>query len=270
MKNSMIKFIGLSFLMVLTAFGVLGAKSLPPGADLDVSIQGPSTANVNSAYIYTVNVGNIGNRDASGVQVTVEFPLTNTSPQVYILGKVTGIDANKCSIVSRKLVCNLNTIRKNRNGSFTFSFEYPVSTKPLQIKATATTTSSNERNPNNNLATITPTVGYATNQITSLSVTASHCTGQNLTSYFECELFPSSIQSFAMDLNLGGTISLQYPGYYGAWDQNISPQQLHFTISDGSGVVAEFNGFASSQNCFEGITTFPQSPNYISPYKVCG
>lgn len=269
MKNSMIKFIGLSFLTVLAAFGLANTAEAARPADLEVNIQGPSTANVNSAYIYTVNVKNVGGSDASNVRVSVEFPLTNTSPTVHILGKLTGINANKCSVVSRKLECNLNTIRKNRNSSFSFSFESPVSTKPLQIKATATTTS-NETNLNNNNKTIAPTVGYAANQITSLSVTASHCTGQNLTSYFECELFPSSIQSFAMDLNLGGTISLQYPGYYGSWDQNISPQQLHFTVSDGSGVVLEFNGFASSQNCFEGITTFPQSPNYISPYKVCG
>jgi len=76
-----------------------------------------------------------------------------------------------------------------------------------------------------------------------------------------------------MTLDAGGNITLPYPGYFGQWDQvqtTQSPnQQLHFTISDGSGFTAEFNGFATTNTCFEGLTTFIPQSNYVSPYKVC-
>ena len=267
-KNRSKKIIVLSFFLTLIALSAVTASATPPPpADLQVQLQGPSSAFVRSPYIYTVNVKNTSGTTASGVNVTVEFPLTNTSPTVHILGNLSGIDS-RCQLISNKLQCNLGSIMKNKAKSFTFNFAFPVSTKVLELKATGSTTSS-EPNTANNMSAIVPALAYPSNQITSANVLVSLCTGRGLTSYFECELYPSSISQFTATLNVGGTMTLPEPGYVGQWDQFTSTQQLHFIITDGNGFSAEFNGFAINSTCFEGITTFIPDNGYNSAYKVC-
>lgn len=269
MKN-----IGLSFLFVFFVCGLGTAFALPPAPpDIRVQVSGPATAVVRSPYQYTVNVRNIGGSKANGVTVTVDFPQTNTSPQVFILGTVSGI-GNGCQLVSRRLQCSAGNLNPNAQRNFTFNFAYPVSTKTLEIKATGVSTSANEANPTNNIASVFPAIGYATNQITSANVLISNCTGTNLTSFFECELFPGSQQNFTMTLDSGNTISNLPSGYTGIWTQiqstNQPFQQLQFTITEtASGELINFNGFASTNTCFEGMTTFSSNSNYVSPYKVC-
>lgn len=261
------------FTFVFLMFGANAVFAAPPAPNLSVlPWQGPTTAMVNTPYQYKVRVKNIGNQMAQSVRVVVDLPLTDTSPTRHILGKITGIQTG-CSIVSRKLQCDLGNLSQNQTKFFTFNFELPVSSKTLTFKATASTTSTNEVDGNNNWLDYTPAINYPTNQITSANVLVSLCTGTTLTSHFECELFPSSIQTFTMRLEQGGTITnLPDQSYTGSWDQNQTTQtafqQLHFTISDGFN-GAEFNGFASGSNCFEGITNFIPTSNYLSPYKVC-
>jgi len=131
-------------LSLVSAFVALSAGTLyaapPQPADLRVMPwQGPASAMVNSPYQYTVTVKNIGGRAASDVKVTVDFPLTNTSPTKYILGKLTGIDPQKCQIVSNKLECNLGNLSVNQSKFFTFNFELPVSTRTITFTAVAST-----------------------------------------------------------------------------------------------------------------------------------
>lgn len=270
-KNPRKHIIALSFLLALFALSAGTASANQRRPDLRVQMQGPSSAFVNSPYVYTVNVRNIGNTTAAGVKVIIEFPQTDTSPQKYILGTLSGID-NRCQIVTRKLQCSLNNVPVNQQGvSFTFNFTLPVSTKVLEIKATAsTTTTPGDPNLGNNTVTLTPSLSYATNQLLStVNVLNSHCTGQGLTSYFECELFQSSISHHTATLNVGGTVSFPFSGYSGTWYQQ-TPQQLYFNYTDGNNVmILEFNGYATSPTCFEGMVKFIPSSNYISPYKVC-
>ena len=262
-------FIVLSFLVAFFGFGFETASALPPQPpDIRVQIQGPATAYARSPYQYTVNVKNIGGSTANGVTVYVDFPQTNTSPQQYILGTVSGIQSG-CQIVSRRLQCSLGSITHSGPGQtkqFTFNFAYPVSTKTLEVKATGTSTSTNEANPANNVASVFPAIGYATNQLTSANVLVSMCTGQNLTSFFECELFSGSQQFVTLALNSDTTISYQGQ-YVGNWFQGTN-QQLKMTLNDG-GSTANFNGFAVNNTCFEGLTTFTPASPYVSPYKVC-
>ncbi len=274
MKNYKVKKnISLSFLFVVFVFGLGNAFALPPQPpDIRVQVSGPTTAMVNSPYQYTVNVRNIGGAKANGVTVMVDFPQTNTSPQVYILGQVSAI-GNGCQLVSRRLQCSAGNLNPNAQRNFTFSFSYPVSTKTLEIKATGSSTSTNEANPNNNIASVFPAINYPTNQITAANVTVSLCTGTNLSSYYECELFPSSQQHFTMRLESGGMITdLPDSNFTGTWTQiqttNQPFQQLQFTLSDGY-TSASFDGYASSTTCFEGKTTFLPTSNYNSQYKVC-
>lgn len=255
----------------LLTFGLMAAVTAmaapPPPADLRVQFQGPATAAVYSPYVYTATVRNIGNQRADNVRLVVEFPLTATSPQQYILGTLAGYDTTKCSIVSLKLQCNLGRVNNNQQTSISFNFTLPISSQTLKLKATASTTS-NEPNQSNNQVDLTPTLAYPTVEITSANVLNSHCTGTGLTSYFECEKFPSSISYHTATLEADRTITLPEPGWTGQWDQPTL-QELHFTYTDNMGSSAEFNGFARSSTCFEGIVTFLPLGNYNSAYRVC-
>jgi hypothetical protein len=258
-------FVLLSVLVCLfLASGTIFANPVSP--DLEVEFLGQNSPFVYSPYTYRVRVENIGGQRADDVNVVIDLPLTDTSPTQHILGNLTGVDSN-CQIVANKLVCDLGNIKGGKRKTIRFNFEFPVSTKPLEMKATASNTSG-DSNPANDEATKTPNFRYPNNLITSATILNSHCAGQNLTSYFECQLFPSSIQSHSVTLNSDNTISFSQPGYSGSWYQPSS-KQLYFSYSDGTNIVAEFNGFAVSSTCFEGLTTFPQNLNYVSPYKVC-
>ena len=97
-----------------------------------------------------------------------------------------------------------------------------------------------------------------------------HCTGQGLTSFFECLLFPSSISFHDVEFLSGGEIAIpNEPDYGGSWSQPDG-HTLEVTYVDliSNTVVAEFVGYGTNASCFEGITTFPGSA-YISPYEVC-
>jgi len=270
MKQKNVLTIVVCLLMVFFAFSAEKTSAAPPAPpNLRVLLTGPNSAQVGSPYLYTVNVRNIGGSTASNVSVIVDLPETNTSPQKYILGTLSGIDS-RCQVVTRKLNCQLGNITKsgpNQTKIFTFNYAFPVTSQTVEIKATASTTTANETNPANNVASFFPTPAYATNQLTSANVLITSCTGRGLTSFFECELFPSSQQSHIFSLNADMTVT--YEGdYVGNWDQFASNQQLHLSLSDGSS-GADFNGFATTNTCFEGITTFTPTSVYNSAYKVC-
>lgn len=251
---------------VLTA-AVAAMAAPPPPADIRVQFQGPASAAVYSPYVYTATVRNIGNQRADNVKLVVDLPLTNTSPQQFILGSLAGYDTTKCSVVALKLQCNLQSLNHNQQKAITFNFTLPISTQTLKLKATGSTTS-NEPNQSNNQIEVMPTLSYPTVEITAADVLNSHCTGTDLTSYFECEKFPSSISYHTATLEADRTITLPEPGWTGQWDQPTL-RELHFIYTDNMGSSAEFNGFARSSTCFEGIVTFLPSTNYNSAYRVC-
>jgi uncharacterized repeat protein (TIGR01451 family) len=259
------KTIVLSFL--ITALCTVSAYAAQ-NPNLRVTLQGPSAAAVYSPYQYTATVKNIGNGPAANVKVTIDLPETDTSPTKYILGTLSGFNAAYCQVVTRKLVCSQSgNLGNNQQRVYTFNFELPISTKTLSIKATGTTTSTNEIDPLNNWQTVTPGLSYGSIPLISANVLISMCTGRGLTSFFECELFPSSQQSHIFSLNQDMSVSV-YGDVVGTWDQP-SASQLHLYMVDG-GTVIEHNGFARNGTCFEGMTTFDPNPGgYISPYKIC-
>jgi hypothetical protein len=222
---------------------------------------------VNSPYQYTVRVRNIGGSNAAGVALTVSFPETDTSPDKYILGTLSGVSPTTCQVVTRKIQCSLSNVGAGVEKVVNFNLVLPVSTKVLTVTATATTTTNNEQNQQNNTAAVTPALSYATHPITSTTnVLISSCTGRGLTSWFECSLYPSAQQHHIFSLN--GDYSVTYSGQYmGTWSQS-SNHQLHLSLA-GGGTTAEFNGFATNNTCFEGLTTFTPTSVYVAPYQVC-
>lgn len=258
----------LSFVFALIAAATASAAP-PQPANLRVLLEAPTTAAVYSPYQYTVRVKNIGGQSAAGVVTTVNFPETDTSPTKYILGTLSGINANgnTCQTVNRTLRCTMGSIGPNVEKTFTFNFALPVSTKVLEVKGTATTTTANEQNQANNWEARVPGLLYGSNTITSANVLITMCTGRNLSSFFECELFPSSQQSHIFTLNSDMSVSA-YGQAVGTWDQP-SPSQIHLYMVNG-GTVIEHNGYARDNTCFEGRTTFTPSPSgYMSQYKIC-
>lgn len=259
-----ITLISFVFVLIAAATGSAFANQAP---NLQVQLTGPSTVAANSPYQYTASIKNIGNQNASGVILTIAFPETDTSPTKYILGTLSGIPTG-CQLVTRKLQCNIGTLNTSPNArTFSFNLALPISTKVLEVKASATTTSSNEVNVANNSASRIPAFSYGVNQLTSANVLISMCTGINLSSFFECELFPSSQQHHIFTLNADASVSV-YGQTVGTWDQP-TPSRLHLYMVSG-GTVIEHNGYAATNTCFEGKTTFTPSPSgFMSIYKIC-
>lgn len=122
----------------------------------------------------------------------------------------------------------------------------------------------------NDDATAVATVEYPDLAITGTAwVVNRDCTGVNLGAFYECEQSPSSIMSHEIILESDGSITFApgIVGYTGTWGQDTD-EHLWFEYSYGTLTRLEFEGNAVSGSCFEGLSTFPDSP-YVAPYEVC-
>lgn len=262
-----------ALLFLITFAGISTANAQP---DLQVSAwQGSSTPQVETTYQYTTSVQNIGGSIASGVKIVIDFPVTNTSPNKYILGRLIGQLQSGCTLAlppnRTKVTCNIGTMLPNEVRSVTFGFQFQIATTTPTLTATATTTTAGELNLANNVQSMTPTLTYPDNIVSQANYLVSSCSGRGLTSFYECELSPSSIQSrLVLNFYLGGSLFVFNSNVYtGFWDQTTLPDKsLHFTIVGGT-TNLEFSGFAANGTCFKGITTFPNNPTYNAAYRVC-
>jgi hypothetical protein len=262
----MLKHVVFSLVSVLVFTPILSFAA--PTADLQVSLTGPANAPISVASTYTVQVKNLGAATANGNTVVIEFPLTNTSPSVSILGTVSGLNTN-CSLANNKVTCQVPSLKKGKTANVTFSYTPPVSTKVLELKAVGAT-ATGENITANNTARLVPSLSYPSRPLTSGTMLNSHCTGQALTSYFECLLYPSSIATHTVDFTASGTIAFSDPAYTGTWSQTSGVSQLHFEYFENGDKVLEFNGRAiNGANCFDGLSQIFPTGNYVSPYRVC-
>ncbi len=250
------------------AAAFLIATPVLAAADVRVQIPAPAAVHVYDTTDYDVVVSNVGNKKAYGVQLVIELPETNTSPQVYVMGTTSGVDP-RCSASGTQLVCSLGDIARNAQTVVSFGIALPQADEELAVTATATSTSPETTLANNTATDVAPLLGYAVAVQAGDVTTSRHCTGTGLASFYECELFPSSLSEHQAELLAGGLVSIPgEPGYGGTWSQP-TPDSLVMTYEElGVGVVAEFVGYGTSPDCFEGITTFPGS-TYVSPYEVC-
>ena len=199
--------------------------------------------------------------------LTVQLPETNTSPTVHIMGDLTYVDS-KCSVSDTEIICSLGKLRKNKNQSIYFDIVLPESAAPLVFDAVVSTQSNENSTLNNDDSDAASQVNYDVPLSGGESAHNRHCTGQGLTSFYECELYPSSISSHDIILNVGGSVTVVgAPDYSGTWDQ-LTDDHLSFEYTLNGQVVADFEGYGVSGNCFEGITLFPGSA-YMAPYEVC-
>lgn len=243
-----------------------GAARVP---DLVTTIDAPTGVFVYESATYEVTVANDGQRHASGVTLTIDLPQTNNQPTQYVMGELGSMDA-RCAPSGLQLVCSLGRIRRGRSSTIWFDIALPESTDDLFVDAFAETTTPGETNlADNDHTVIADLRNYEVSFTSPVGLTIEHCTGTDLTSFFECVCAPSSITSHTTTLESDGSITFPYPGYTGQWWTN-GPEHLAFEYSDsGSNVVLEFEGFGVSNDCWEGVATFPGNPTYVSPYSVC-
>ncbi|MCA9635536.1 MAG: hypothetical protein KC420_05815 [Myxococcales bacterium] len=238
------------------------------GAELRVEIPTPAATHVDDEIAYDVVVTNDGNKSASSVTLTIALPATHTSPLVHVMGTLGAIDG-RCALVGTDLVCDLGSLGRFKSTTVSFAIALPVAAETLGIAATVES-AAKEGDYGDNAASDVPALLYYGHAIADGDLaTNNHCTGQGLTAYFECELYPGSISAHDVIFHGDGTLSFvdAPPGYGGVWSQG-SDESLEFTYLYEGEVVAEFTGLGASPGCFEGLTTFPGSP-YVAPYQVC-
>lgn len=229
----------------------------------------PATTNVYDAGRWNVQVSNIGNKNASSVTLTIQLPVTHTSPQVYVMGTV-GAKSSTCVTSGTTLSCTLGTINRGTSKSVYFDITLPESADPLTFVSTAVTTSV-ENSYTNNSDTDNASLTYYVPTFASFPATATidHCTGTGLTAYYECTLFPSSISSHEHVFESNGDISFSsaYPvGYAGSW--STAGEYLYFNYTYLGLNEVTFVGRGVPGNCWEGLAEFDGS-TYVAPYYVC-
>ncbi len=260
----------------LSAFvlGLAFATTAAAAPDLRVTTSAPTGVKYYDVATYRVSVKNIGNHSSSGGTLQIDLPKTATSPQVYTLGQVTSLPLG-CTLAASRISCTFGTTSKGATRNFDFGFKAPYSAGPLAFTARMLPSASNDPAANN-VATHTFVLGAHASLIPAgLATENRHCTGTNLSSFFECSLFPSSISSHPTTFEAGGVISFGAdvdPAYTGTWQQPTS-DRLTFQYFEAGALMAEFDGRGVGGGCFEGVTRFLTAPGvyspYVSPYEVC-
>jgi hypothetical protein len=251
---------------MLFALSLAATASAAP--DLQTSLSVPAGELVYDSALVEVTVANTGSRHANNVEVVIQLPETNTSPQVYTMGDVTGRDSG-CAQVGTAVVCDLGRVRKGQSATRWLEIALPWSDGSLDFTASASSTSG-EDNPADNTDSGAASLVYVDSAIAGpVDYVARHCTGVGLEAFYECTLFPSSISTHDGIFEGDGSVSFPppYGDYSGSWTQD-SDDHLYFQYTLFGDVVAEFEGNGVGGDCFEGLTTFPGS-SYVSPYEVC-
>jgi len=250
--------------MLVVALVSLVSAAFAGTTDLAASITAPSTVPVYTSARYTFNVSNVGSNTTGTASLTIQLPVTHTTP-IAVMGTV-GAKTAGCTSSGSTIVCPIASLRRGRSTSVYVDLTLPESTEPIVV--TSTITLSGDTNANNT-ASVTAALSNPSPTFTYGDVTNSHCTGTNLTSYYECSLFPSSITSFPATLNLDGSVtSTASTAIGGTWSRPTT-DSLVITYTEWGTVAAEFEGYGVSDACWEGITTFPSSTVYVSPYRIC-
>ncbi len=254
-----------SSMLFLASLGV--SASAHAAADYSLNLTQSAAVDVYATARYTARVSNIGNKNGGSGTLTFTLPSTHTSPTSTVLGTVVGMKSG-CTRSGLVVTCSVASIRKGRNASFWVDVAFPWSSAPIEIDARVTMTGSENTLANNEDSHVAVLRTVDTEIVGETDVTNRHCTGTNLTSFFECECFPSSISSHDIVFHADNTLSIPIaPEYEGFWIQDAD-DHLRFWYTYNGGLEMEFEGYGVGGDCFEGITTFPGS-TYVSPYEVC-
>lgn len=249
-------------MLTLSAVAIAEAA---PHVDLGVTLNAPAV-HVYEAGSYAIQVGNTGNRNATGVVLRIDLPRAATSPGVAILGTL-GARDSRCTLSGARLTCNLGTVVRATSTTVAFTLTLPYSTAPLVIAASATSAATPpELTPANNSVSHTAQLATYPASLASGSFVARVCSGETLTSFFECELFPSSISQFTGTLEADHTITVtDEPGVTGTW--SLAGDTLSIEYFDGAISLGAIQAKSVGGGCFEGVMAF--EPPYVAPHEYC-
>lgn len=241
-----------------------GGRGASP-ADLEISVSLP-TFDVDQSDTVTVHVDNMGSGHANDVSIAIALPETATSPTTHVMGVVSNVDS-ACWEDGTLIKCILGRVRSGDSVSVSFDIALPQSAGDIEFYA-STGSSSSETITSNNAVTEVATVLYPDLVLSgSVDVVNEHCTGSDLTAFYECELYPSSISSHSITLESDLSITFAYPGYTGSWSQPTDDSLWFEYVLAGQQRV-EFVGNAVDGSCFEGLSTFTGT-GWVAPYRVC-
>ena len=233
--------------------------------DLTTSIIAPSGTYVEQSAKWQFKVSNGGTKDAAGVAITVQLPQTNTSPTVYVMGTVDS-KSSTCSVSGTTMTCSVGTVRKSKSTTVYAYLTLPESAGTLDFAVTASTTTAESNTSNNSSSAIASLLNYEPTFTGTANVTNRHCTGTGLESFYECELYPSSISEHAATFVDDGTIAFDgMPEYGGSW--SLLDEELTFEYTEYGAAIAWFVGYGVPGDCWEGLTDFGST--YVAPYEVC-
>ena len=237
--------------------------------DLNVSLSSPSV-HVYETGTYDVTVRNNGNRTANSVVLAIMLPETNNSPGTHVMGALSSYSGS-CSQQDSVLVCSLGRIRKGKSKSVSFDMALPLSAAPIVFDFDASSNRTDGNPADNTLSWTASPSTYDTQVSGPMAMTQRHCTGQNLSSFYECELAPSSISGFQSILEDGGAITITAPaippGYTGQWTQT-GADSINIQYCYNNALTGNLDAYGVGGGCFEGVMTFPNSA-YVAVYEVC-
>jgi len=234
-------------------------------ADLEISMSLP-VFDVDQSDTVTVTVDNVGTAHAGNVSIAIALPETATSPTTHVMGVVSNVDSS-CWEDGTLIKCIMGSVSAGGSTSVSFDIALPQSSEDIEFYA-STGSSSVETVLANNAVTEVADVLYPDLVLSGpVDMINQHCTGRDLSAFFECSLYPSSIGSHGITLEAGGTIAIGSTPYTGSWSQPTD-DSLWFEYVLFGRQRLEFHGNAVDGSCFEGLSTFPGSP-YVAPYRVC-
>jgi hypothetical protein len=237
-------------------------------ADLEVKVLAPTTKPlVGNVAHYAVNVVNVGSRQADGVALHIQLPVTHTSPDKFLMGDLANIDG-RCTHAGTGLTCNLGRIQRNSGTVVGFDLALPYTSAPLSLTASASTPSA-ELSLDNNQAELSTSLAYYQYSLSAEPIDITSCTGATLTSFFECTVVPGATQTHNFQLEPNGTVTPagSRSSVLGSWSQP-TPEDFLLEFGSKGNVSATFRGKGVDGGCFEGVTTFT-SLQYFAPYRVC-
>ncbi len=243
----------------------------PRAPDLEVNLSAPSGKYVYETGTYEVTVSNNGNRTADGVVLAIMLPETANSPGTHVMGALSSYSGS-CSQQDAVLVCSLGRLRKGKSTSVSFDIALPLSSMPIVFGFDASSNRADGNPADNTLSYTATPLTYDTTVTGPVAMTQRHCSGSaELSSFYECELSPSSIGMFQSILENGGAITITAPalppGYTGQWSQTGS-DSINVRYFYNGEQTGNLDAYGVGGGCFEGVMHF-QNSSYVAVYEIC-
>jgi hypothetical protein len=264
-------FVRATILGLATFFAATTAQA---ASDLRVAIADSGPAFVYDDFKYAISVSNVGNSRATGVALTVQLPFYESESGSRILADLGDIDP-RCRVNLTQLSCRIGPMSAGQVSTIGFEVALPQVDGSIGITASVSATSRETHLGNNVMTRQAVLRDYAVDLGDAALVQVDQCMGDEPGSYFECVDDNGTRTEFDVGFLDTGKISLpQRPEYYGEWSQvpfgktETDPHYLRFYIVDEDGFEVSFEGYGSSDSCFEGLASFDEGES-VAAYRVC-